>query len=787
MDCEPEIMQELLSQIDLLQEEMREINSKSALLSNELEILKSEKIKYSHSNIDYKNLESLKDIDSDIIPDKLVEKVINNSLFETIISFSPYEDTKKVNIIGDFTNWESKEMFKVDGENRFKFPIKLLKGYRYFYVFEADSNKTCDFNGSVVENPKTKDLCNELIVPNATSECLASDVSTNIDKMEIESSALDENNNIINLNKKEIIDFNEDFETNKLNLQSSIKSEYAFKPLIPEIDIIDRLAKFSSNFHKREEEIKKRRLNATNQIKEYYSNSIKEINDYSKSKLDCFINEFTERVLKVDSYLYLIKSIDFKNNCFKGIKLYDKNLIKINMEYHNRTRLYDTINFHSVLSKGKLFSIEESNNIMEDYNNSQEILKIYYQTILISGEPNYSEMMEEDEDDNMGFSITNSLRNRFSNNSNNAEREIVPYKILPEGIDINQYNLIIEKDTIIEIKTRDTGSVIKFEAIHINNNTSTRKFSGFVSTSMLKVYTTLYSKDIINIIHVHLNDTSEEIAVDSVFMEPNENPEDHKEFKKDSFGKKLNYKFLFKEYKLNKIYYNLSDNFIDEPKFEEIRISPGNIIRINHETSDKKLINFKDFYAKITNINLGMLARKDVEKKDVIERLKSSDTIKEGYCVERHLEELPGFIDVQVMFNNKKEKLQSTSQMKFSVPICNVTLLSIKEQVEFEKEIIKAEMNLENKLKDEIFEVYDKVKSWEDLIKFDLLSTKITDIEEAKYILEYISSLSLEKFKSLENSHNDEVGPMLNFIRSIQDSLMFNLQKHIRVLSFSKK
>lgn len=79
---------------------------------------------------------------------------------------------------------------------------------------------------------------------------------------------------------------------------------------------------------------------------------------------------------------------------------------------------------------------------------------------------------------------------------------------------------------------------------------SSDKFKGLVSNSVLKVYTSMYNKDIVNIIHIHLNDTSEEISVDSLFLEKSEMVTDHKNFALDAQGKKLNYKFLFRDFQV---------------------------------------------------------------------------------------------------------------------------------------------------------------------------------------------------------------------------------------------
>ena len=103
---------------------------------------------------------------------------------------------------------------------------------------------------------------------------------------------------------------------------------------------------------------------------------------------------------------------------------------------------------------------------------------------------------------------------------------------------------------------------VMFEAILINEQKK-KKFLGFVSTSTMKVYSALYNQNIVNVLHIHIDDTNESIAVDSFFLDKDENENDYKNFSKDIKGKKLDYKFLFKNYRLTKIFYSMSSDYID--------------------------------------------------------------------------------------------------------------------------------------------------------------------------------------------------------------------------------
>ena len=146
-----------------------------------------------------------------------------------------------------------------------------------------------------------------------------------------------------------------------------------------------------------------------------------------------------------------------------------------------------------------------------------------------------------------------------------SEKDIIPYRIEPNYIDINEYNLTIKDNSITNVENKQNRVFVVFDSLLIGEGKST---TGLVSTSLIKVYTTLYSKDILNILHIHLNETSQVITIDSEFLEKDENVLNHKVFLTDATGKRLTYKLIFKDYKLLKLYYNVSNDFIDEPSFE---------------------------------------------------------------------------------------------------------------------------------------------------------------------------------------------------------------------------
>jgi hypothetical protein len=101
-------------------------------------------------------------------------------------------------------------------------------------------------------------------------------------------------------------------------------------------------------------------------------------------------------------------------------------------------------------------------------------------------------------------------------------KECVTQEILPAhiGFDFNQmnhdYNIRWHPVTkeIMAVSNRVYGDVV-FRAIKLDES------SGYVMGSIMKLWTTKLGPEVLNIIHIHLNDTSDEATVDVQYL-PND-------------------------------------------------------------------------------------------------------------------------------------------------------------------------------------------------------------------------------------------------------------------------
>ena len=455
-----------------------------------------------------------------------------------------------------------------------------------------------------------------------------------------------------------------------------------------------------------------------------------------------FEKKFTGRIISHKNVQYLIKGFDRRRKNIKAIRLYDSNGIKVDSKVHEKTGMYNNIELKDLFDNCYILSNEESNIIIKDYvNDNKSFIKIYFQTQI--------------------------------NKSNRYEKDIIPYKIEPDYIDLNQYLLEIQGNSIRHVKNKENGCFVTFDSILIGDGKST---TGLVSSSLIKIYTTLYSKDIVNILHMHLNDTSKDITIDSEFLEKKDNILNHKVFTVDAMGKRLTYKLIFKDYRLIKVYYSVSNDFIDEPPFQEIRLNPNNFVKVING-------DYKNYYGQVKDFPIGMLARKDKGAGE-IKRMISSGFKKEGYCSDRHLQELPGFISVEILFEgNSSNPVQLKEPINVDIPVCFLQPLSPEEQIKFEKNvIIQQEMEIEEANK-EIDEIFSKFQDYEAYAKNDgLLEEKTMD--EIKDILADVENVNIVE---LEQNSSDEYRDKIEFIKEIKNRIQPVLMQKIRYFTLMGK
>ena len=135
-------------------------------------------------------------------------------------------------------------------------------------------------------------------------------------------------------------------------------------------------------------------------------------------------------------------------------------------------------------------------------------------------------------------------------------------QILPEGLDMNQYEIKFEKSErrINDVIHKQYGCV-QFDGQKIDQE------STYVMGSRVTVFTSLIQKpfgndiaEILNIIHIHLSDMSDYTSLDVVYLKKGETRQQHMEFGVDEMGTVLRYRLLIKNLAVHEILYNTGNS-----------------------------------------------------------------------------------------------------------------------------------------------------------------------------------------------------------------------------------
>ena len=176
-----------------------------------------------------------------------------------------------------------------------------------------------------------------------------------------------------------------------------------------------------------------------------------------------------------------------------------------------------------------------------------------------------------------------------------------------------------------------------------------------------------------------------------------------------------------------------------------------------------------------------MLARKDKDLNE-LKKMKSSGFKKEGYCPDRHLEELPGFVSVIILFDPTPKKMKESVNM--GIPVCFLVPLTPEEQIKFEKNIIiEKELEIEEDI-NEIEELTKKCEEYETYIKDDkILEEK--SLEEVKNILNDVQSINENNLG--KNLSQDEYKEKIEFVKNIKKQIEPLLIQKIRLFTLMGK
>ena len=82
------------------------------------------------------------------------------------------------------------------------------------------------------------------------------------------------------------------------------------------------------------------------------------------------------------------------------------------------------------------------------------------------------------------------------------------------------------------------------------------ELQGYVPGTVVSIWTQQIDHETLNIIHIHVNDTSDQVTIDVSYMHENESIKDFMQFKTDATGRPLKYKIIVKDCRVHTVLYN---------------------------------------------------------------------------------------------------------------------------------------------------------------------------------------------------------------------------------------
>ena len=545
---------------------------------------------------------------------------IENNVQEIIIEYISLEQHHILYIMGDFTKWELMPMKK--NKDIFTYKITLLKGFKYYYSFQAGDQIFIDYNNLYEENPKTLQIQNYIDLSQGGEQ----------------------------------FDFVKDINI----LQNAQKNYFLSKLRIDDEEFLF-LDKFKKHINISKEIIKENSnqyYKFSDSIYNFYQQNLAYIRPYeTESKINNLKKYFQNRIIahydinaeiKDKKIKYFFKIININENCFQCIKLYDNNNIKINFKYYNDLRIYYSIYFDKLSTKPidensnlyHLLSREESSKIVTDYNNDKtNIIKAYFKTLI--GLENTANTTGNPQNQNQ-IGMTGVYINYLYRHGSII---VIPDRIEPNNIDKNKYEFFYSGNKITKVKNKTEGSYVEYEATDEAMEKAKKPFR-------FKIYYSIKANKI-NIIHCHVLDKN----LRSILMKVKEidkNIDPHILKKNDEYIKNNELLLIVRDSIPLKLYFQGK-----KVKMESIKIDENKLYLLKSSNNDSI---FNNMYVTVNKIE-------DKLKYDLLEQCNEF-----SYS----LGEIQNGVDVQVSYDNNKNFV--VEPMTFSVSPCLLQRLTVSEE-----------------------------------------------------------------------------------------------------------
>ena len=556
---------------------------------------------------------------------------IENDVIEYLIEFITQEQYNSLYIMGDFTNWELTKMEK--NKDKFTYKIILIKGFKYYYSFQAGDEIVIDYNSIYEENPITFQIQNVI------------DLCEN--------------------NKENFFDFKK-----HMNLLKLAEKNY----LLSKIDIKDDDYIFLTKLKNRGELIKQ----LVKENKEKYYKISSSINFYFDKLINNNIdlNGLSKKTNKFRLYfknkILVQNNLHNKNNNTKFIyyriydisesfiflceKLYDDNHIKIKNEYYTHNIFYNNISpnqisFLPINAESELYhllSLEESQKFLENYiKDDKTIIKAYFKTLYNLKNPNLNAANFYDD-----YYLS---RNIFL---------VKPKKIEPEGINMDDYDFYYSYNRIT--KVRNNKERIDVQFIIIDESIEKNK-----RPNRIEIYYGIKDKKI-NIIHCHVLDKDLR-NIKMIIKEIEKNVDPHTLKKNEEYIKNNELLLIVQELIPIKLYYKGK-----KVKMNAVKIEENKIYLLKTPIADSF---FNNMYVIVKNFDKKL-------NYDLIEQCNEF-----SYSFD-NIPNMQNGVDIQVIFDNQKNFV--SEEMMLSASPCLLKYISIFEENTLKQKMPNNYINNEN-------------------------------------------------------------------------------------------
>ncbi|CDW89559.1 UNKNOWN [Stylonychia lemnae] len=564
---------------------------------------------------------------------------MQKQMIELTLSYqsnSDIHEDEDILIMGEFNNWLPDIMQRLTNQI-FLYKVDVLAGYRYRYQFIVNGDITIDTNQEfsesklgrqtnfkyAIKNPLNQPMIASELTPQVLQK-LPSFVHPEMKKLyQKEFYNLQKQNTLMKDVSVRIGSTLIQEEEDKVEqLEDTERKEKLYKYMQRNKYLIQKLNRLREMLNLAEAAsekegiaLTKEQMKGSDEEYQIITSNIRALikGRYVYSLDDTPIN-YAIREYKGDTNEILLRRVYDKS----GVLLDDKQGLVVNLVSTNEDTFF---------TKYSLYNLEDENNFKRDMLNTKEhVFTVKYQLMQI--------------DDQM---------------------ECMPLEVYPTGVQIQDYDIRFNKqaEAITQVINKEFGQV-KFQSFRIDQE------CGYVRGSVTKIYTCEYLANVLNIIHVHVNDTSDEVSIEVDYMDDEQTIKDFEEFKTDVNGQILRYKVLVRDQCINSLLYNGGFGVIEEIPFKEIRMKKDSVMevkpKIGVEYSTEVML------VEIAKIPICMMASLDKKVINSIVQDFPKHSMN-GFCADRCFERLPGYIDINVLSADNCQTL-AQGETKIAIPIC---------------------------------------------------------------------------------------------------------------------